>query len=532
MKKIVTVILAIVLSLSVFACSTNTETQETAEANTANEYESSSTEKTKDAEGSKDTVIDTLTVAQAADIKAIDPLIGVTTYSISVNRHLYDYLINLNEDGSFSPMLAESWELLNPNLVELKLRNDVYFHNGEKMTSADVVYSLERVRDLPLSLTQGMFGEITAVDEYTVHVELLQTFGAIELLFCRTGTQIVPKGMQDDDDTYNAFIASPIGTGPYKFVKWSKGDYIELEAFEDYWGDSPLAKHLIIRIIAEPSMRLVALENGEIDIAYDIGANDVDKINQNSELTFIEGASSRCVIVSTNYKSPSPISNKLVLQAIQYAIDKEAIVQAVGYGHGSVAHTMIPSFVFGSTDKIVTEYNIEKAKELLSLAGYPDGFEVDMATYSDQLYVETGNIIQSQLKEIGIKVNLHVSDQATLLESCGDENHGLILKFWMTVADAHNTFHPYYFSTSTPAHGNSAFYSNEDVDKYILEETNSSDSAVRQAAFDAIYDITAEELPYIPIFFTPMLVGMRANVQGFVPDPYGYHRLVQVAAHE
>ena len=513
MKRFLAIWLSFGLILSLAACENNGVVDE----------ENSSGEKSKK---------DTLIVAQAADIMSTDPLNAVNAYSISVNRHLYDYLINLNEDGTFSPMLAESWELINPLLVELRLRQDVLFHNGEKMTAEDVVYSLERARDLPLTLTQGMFGEITAVDEYTVQVELLQEFGAIELLFCRTGTQIVNKKAMEAD--YDGFVQHPIGTGPFKFVSWSKGDNITMEAFDEYWGGPPASENLIIRVIAEPSQRLIALENGEVDIAYDIGANDVAKIEENSDLSIAMGASSRCVYLATNYsKTDSPVANREVLQAIQYAIDKEAIVSAVSYGYGSVAHTMIPDFAFGHTDSITTEYNVEKAKMLLDEAGYPDGFEVTLNAFSDQTYTETANIIQNQLAEIGIDVKLSITDQATLIENSGNPDHDFIMNFWMTVGDAHNTFHPYYLSTSANvSSGNSAFYKNSELDKYVMEEMVSSDQEIRINAFEEIHKIAAEDLPYIPIFFTPILVGTTADVDGFVVDPYGYHRLTNVAAYE
>lgn len=274
MKKILAFVLTLALVLSLVGCSTESApAAESTQANTSSSGEQSSQAAAPSSSGGEQQATegkakkDTLIIAQAADITSTDPLRAVNTYSISVNRHVYDYLINLNEDGTYSPMLAESWSLVNPNLVELKLRQDVTFHNGEHMTSEDVVYSLSRARDLPLSLIQGMFGEITAVDDYTVHVELLQTFGAIELLFCRTGTQIVCKSAMEAD--YDNFVQNaPIGTGPYKFVSWSKGDSIVLEGFDDYWGGAPNTKNLIIRVIAEPSQRLIALENGEIDIAY------------------------------------------------------------------------------------------------------------------------------------------------------------------------------------------------------------------------------------------------------------------------
>lgn len=538
MKKKLVLLISLVLIICTISCQQQGEKTQELTTLPENKEETESvpvdkeTESVKTEESEKNSpevqIKDTLIIAQGADIKSSDPLIGVTTYSISVNRHVFDWLIILNEDGSYSPGLAESWELLNPNLVQLDLRQGVLFHDGTEMTSEDVVFSLERARDLPLSLIQGMFGEIKAIDKYTVQVELLKTFGTIELLFCRTGTQIVSKKAVEKD--YDAFIAHPIGTGVYKFVSWSKGSEIVLEAFQDYWGEKAKSNKLIIKIIAEPSQRLIALENGEIDIAYDIGANDVTKVTSNPKLKLLETASSRCVMLSANYKlSTSPIADKRVLQAIQYAINKELIVEAVGYGHGSVAHTMIPPFVFGASDKIKTEYNLEKAKELLNEAGYPDGFEIDLITYSDQLYSEIGSVIQSQLAEVGIKVNLSVMDQATLLDRCADENHGLILKYWMTVADAHNTFAPYYLSESTPSHGNSAFYNNPEMDALIEIESNSADQKVRKETFDKIHEIAAEDLPFIPVYYTPMLVGLSSSVEGFTPDPYGYHWLGEVS---
>lgn len=471
---------------------------------------------------------DTLVVAQGGDITSLDPLYARNTLSVTANHHLYDYLVFLTDDGEVQPMLAESWEETELKIV-FKLRKDVKFHNGDPMTADDVVYSLTRVRDLnQVTWAAGFISDINKIDDYTVEVNFLEPYSGKLSQFTRPGANVVPQSVVEANP--EAFATNPVGTGPYKFVEWTSGDHLLMERNDDYWGEKGKSKFINIRIIGETAQRLIALENGEIDIAYDVAANDISKIEGNSNLQMITGPSARCVFISTNTQlTDSPISDKKVLQAMQYAIDKETIVQAVSYGKGLVAHTMVPPSVFGASDKIKTEYNLERAKELMAEAGYADGFTVQLHTYSDQLYTEVAQVLQSQLAEIGITLDLYITDQATMIEMTSNNDHQLILKFWLTIADAHNTLYPYYHSTSSAAAGNSAFFKNEEYDRYVTEGKTASDPAARMAAYDKCYEIAAEELPYIPIFYANLLIGTSAKVEGFSVNPYGYHRLDTVA---
>lgn len=478
------------------------------------------------------TLKDTLIVAQGGDVTSLDPLLARNALSVTANQHIFDYLVFLSDQGEIIPGLAESWDFVSDTSIKFNIRKDVKFHNGDELTAEDVKYSFDRIIDSKkVAWAVDLLSHVEIVDKYTVIINLTEPFSGALAQFTRPGANIVPKKIVEADPI--GFATNPVGTGPFKFVEWRQGDHIKLEANEDYWGKKTEMKYLTIRIIPEDSQRLIALENGEIDIAYDMAPSNVSKIAENSELLLLTAPSARTVYIATNLILDNPIAEKKVRQAMQYAINKEVIVNSVAYGMGQIAHTIIPPTAFGYTENIITKYDPEKAKALLAEAGYPNGFKTKLHTFSDQLYTEIAQVIQSQFLEIGIDLEIMITDQATLFEMETEPDHELVLESWLTVAaDAHNTLYPYFHSTSPAAAGNFTFYNNPEVDKLLDQAKISYDKAERAEAYEKAQKILAEDLPIISIYYLSLLVGTSNNVEGFSINPYGYHRLDTVKVYK
>ena len=480
-----------------------------------------------DKEGEKSQLI----VAQAADVSALDPQLSNAIASVSVYGNIFDTLTKMDENNQVIPHVAESWEQINDTTTVFHIRRDVTFSNGEALTSEDVVYTIERVIASPyVSYALDFIDYAEANDEYTVTVHTKEPFGPILAHFTIPYTGIVPKDEVEKDES--AFSAHPIGSGAYKLVEWTPGDHVTLEANDAYFLGAPIIKNVTVKIMPENSQRFISLESGEIDIAYDIAPNDVRKAENNDNLLVLNEESMAAMYLTVNQSKGGPLADINVRKAMELAIDRQAIIDAVAYSYGSAAASVIPPICIGYSDNITPQaYNLEKAKEYMAKSGYPDGFSCSLWTTDDSIRIEASNILQNQLSQIGIDVRLEIMEYGSLLSALDLGQQDLVYERWTTDScDAYYTLYALYNSTCTPYEGNDAFYSNETVDRYIAEARKTFDEGDRTAEYEKVYEIVSDELPYIPIYYPYNSVAMSNRVQGFTINPNGAHqfRLISI----
>ena len=203
-------------------------------------------------------------------------------------------------------------------------------------------------------------------------------------------------------------LTAPMGTGPFKFIEWKQGDYVKLERFEEYWAGPAPMKNLTMRVIPESAQRTIALETGEVDIAYDISPNDISRLNDTDGVHVETASSLMCYYIGMNFQNEY-LSNVKVRQAIRLAIDVAPMIDAVMYGGAQIATSVLAPACFGYAAKTpAVTPNVEQAKQLMAEAGYADGIELTIVVNEEQVRVEMCNIIQSQLKEIGIDLKIDV----------------------------------------------------------------------------------------------------------------------------
>lgn len=472
---------------------------------------------------------DTITFAQSADITSLDPHVGKQTVAITVTGNIFDTLVKYDKDMQIIPNIAESWEILSDTSVQFNIRQGVKFHDGSDLTAEDVKYSIDRILDhVEVSYILDFVSGVEATGDYTVVVTTSEPFGPILSHFAYPACAIVPKAAVEADPT--GFALNPIGSGPYKFVEWKQGEYCKLTAFDDYYDGKAPTQNLVMKVVPEAAQRTIQLETGEIDLSYDVSANDISKIEGNDSLKLLSSQSLKCTFLTTNYTYDGPLKNKDVRHAIELAIDKQGIVDAVLYGNGEVATSLVPPLAFGYDSSIkASEYNPEKAKQLLSDAGYPDGFEVSVWTSDDQTDLEMCQIVKSQLAEIGITLNIDVMEWGTLLSKLGNPDHGLIVDYWTTTtADANYTLYPIYHSGIDPTAGNDSFYSSSAADELLDTAKSSLDETVRQDCYSQLAAMLNEDLPYIPMYYPAMTIGANAGIEGLWVSPMGYHELDKV----
>ena len=358
-------LLAAALLLSLVACGGKQSTA-TTEADASAEN-GGSTEATATA------YKDTLIWAQGADVTSLDPHQGKETPAVEVTCQIFDTLVTVDaETNEIVPQIAESWEQTDAQTYVFKIRQGIKFHDGSDLTAEDVKFSLDRARNsAAVSYIVNFIEDVTVDDEYTVTVKTNAPYSPTLRNLAIPFAAIVPKAVVEADE--DAFILNPVGSGPYCFVEWKQGDHVTLKAFDDYYAGKAATENLIMKVIPETSQRSIALETGEIDLAYDLAVNDIPKINDNDKLMVYEIPSLTCWYVSMNMNK-EPFNNPLVREALAMAIDRQTIIDTINAGSGQPADAIIAPAVFGYYSTGVPEYNPEKAKELLSEAGYPDGF--------------------------------------------------------------------------------------------------------------------------------------------------------------
>lgn len=471
---------------------------------------------------------DTLTWAQGADVTSLDPHQGKETPAVEVTSQIFDTLVTVDaETGEIVPQIAESWEQTDALTYVFKIRKGIKFHDGSELTAEDVKFSLDRaINSAAVSYIVNFISDVTVNDEYTVTVTTNAPYAPALRNLAIPFAAIVPKAVVEADE--DAFILNPVGSGPYTFVEWKQGDHITLKAFDDYYAGKAATENLIMKVIPETSQRSIALETGEIDLAYDMAVNDIPKVNSNEKLTVYEVPSLTCWYVSMNMNK-EPFNNPLVREALTMAIDRQTIIDTINAGSGEPADAIIAPAAFGYHSTGVPEYNPEKAKELLAEAGYPNGFSTSLWVNDNQSRIEMCQAIQAMLLDIGVDCAVEVIEFGSFIARTTNGEHDMAYFGWTTSSgDADYTYYSLEHSTQQGAAGNRSFIADPEVDALIEEARSSTDEAARKELYKDLAIKLAEVNNNIPVFYSSINVGANKNVEGFVMDPNGYHNLYQV----
>lgn len=328
-------------------------------------------------------------------------------------------------------------------------------------------------------------------------------------------------------------LTAPMGTGPFKFIEWKQGDYVKLERFEEYWAGPAPMKNLTMRVIPESAQRTIALETGEVDIAYDISPNDISRLNDTDGVHVETASSLMCYYIGMNFQNEY-LSNVKVRQAIRLAIDVAPMIDAVMYGGAQIATSVLAPACFGYAAKTpAVTPNVEQAKQLMAEAGYADGIELTIVVNEEQVRVEMCNIIQSQLKEIGIDLKIDVVEQSSFIDLVGRGDHELCFQNWTTsTADADYTYYPLYHTTCYGSQGGRAFGEIPGMDAILEEAKGLADQNKRIELYQQAEDLVQEYAVNMPLIWTDLAVGMTDKVEGFELMSNTYHKMYQVKVYE
>jgi peptide/nickel transport system substrate-binding protein len=483
------------------------------------------------AEKTQTSAKDTLTVAVAYDAATLDPVATNDVASSNSMAQIYEQLVQMNDKNEIVPMLAESFKQVDDVTYEFKLKKGVKFHNGEEMKASDVKFSLIRAGKAPAvaSIVGDMdTNSFQTPDDYTVSFKVKHpSTGFLAGLVLPAASILSEKAVTAAGDKYGM---NPVGTGPFKFVSWTKGNQLTLQRFDGYHGDKPKFSKMVINVIPEPTNRTIALETGEADIAYEITANDLKRVQDNKDLQLL-----RTIDFSTTYLgfncAKKPFDDVKVRQAISYAIDTKQIVSTVWKGIGKAAVGPIPAQVkYSDTSLTVHEYNVEKAKELLKEAGYPSGFKASIWVNQKKERIDMATIIQSELKDIGIDVQIKVLEWGAYLAGASKGEHDMFMIGWVSqTTDPDIAVNGPFLSTNKGAGSNYSFFNDPLADQLILKGKTMKDSDERKDVYYQLQKEIIAQAPWVLLYNGEQVVGANKSVKGFKPSPLGFHKLYNVS---
>ena len=467
----------------------------------------------------------TIVVANGADAKSLDPHNTNDLPSSRVFSQIYSNLVETDRDMNIVPGLAESWEHIDERTTVFHLRQGVRFHNGEELKASDVRFTLERMKDSPtVAHIIGAIESIETADDYTVKITTSDPFGPLLYHLAHKSVAILnEKAVTEAGQDYGQ---QPVGTGPYRFVDWVVGDRVNLAANEDYYDGKPAIENAVFRSIVEGTNRAIALETGEVDIAYDIEPIDVSVVTDNDDLTFVEEESLSVAFFGFNTLK-EPFDNPKVRQAIAYAVSADDIIESVALGAGVAANSPIGPKVFGhNPDAKYYRQDFEKARQLMAEAGYPDGFSTSVWTNDNPLRIQIAQIMQAQVRQIGIDMSIEVMEWGAYLDGASRGDHEVYILGWFTMTgDADYGLFPLYSSETHGGAGNRGFYTNPRVDELLHNARTSTDPEERSVYYAEIQDILQEDLPIVNLYWQFQNVGMNNSVENFELGPDGVHHI-------
>ncbi len=459
----------------------------------------------------------TLTLAINADILTTDPQALNNGTTTSVLYNVFSNLVKYDDAGEIVMDLAESYELLEDQVTwEFKIREDAVFHDGTPVTAEDVAWSLTRVMTDESSSDYMNFSplaEAVAVDDYTVHVVSDDPYPIMLQLLCKGGAAVLPKAYFEENGE-EAWLANPIGSGPYQLTEYVKDDHVTLVPFADYYGEqNPDWEEVIFRVVPESSTRVGELIAGNVDAVNMVIPTEWERVNGNEGTAVVNGPSTRVYQLALK-TDKGPTADLRVRQAIDLAIDDQTIVDTILQGAGTPMLTRIPSGVNGCNEDLVGKYNYdpERAKELLAEAGYPDGFsmKIEAPTGRYTMDAEISQAIVAMLSQVGITVDLQLLESSAYSNvfSAHSAEDGFMTCFGLGFFDASYGMIGY-FGVNTS--GESNWNNQEYIDMYYEAEFNMNEEE-RTQLFQEMQQMVADEVPYAIICQIDNSYGVKDSI--------------------
>lgn len=479
----------------------------------------------------------TLVVGRGNDANSLDPAEARSFEAIKVADWTFDGLVRFDGNShKIVPALAESWEVSDDGLEwTFNLRDGVTFHDGTPLNADAVVFSLERQRDkdhpyhcdkcLRWNAKFSAIEKVEAVDESTVKITLSEPSPTLLVnLAFYIGYIVSPTAVKADPE---GFRSNPVGTGPFKFVRWERDNLLEYERNDDYYLGAPKIEKLVVRVIPDNDVRLLALKKGEVQLIYGVPFPQFGEIESDPSLTMLTSPTLGISFMALNTEE-EPFDDLNVRQAINHAINKDRLFKTVFFGRGDIADQVIPPSWWGHSDNVTTyDYDPDKAKALLAEAGYPDGFKTTLISWaSPRPYLpaprDAVSLIKADLARVGIDVEIDTMKWSTFREARGKGGYGMSMGGWISgTLDPDGIIYPLFHSSGIRVNDslNWARWRNEEADKLLDQARGIYDKEERAALYRKAADIMTAEAPAVFFAHPITAIATRSDLKNvFIHD--------------
>lgn len=505
-----------------------------------------------------------LTVGMMNEIVTLDLHYSNDASSSQVRRNIYERLIFQDTDMELQPMLAEEWEQTEDTVWNFKLREDTTFHNGSDFTAEDVKATFDRASDPAVASAVAflfeMIEEVEVIDDYEVAVHTEYPFAPLPSHLAHGTAGIMSKEIIDKDyqqalddagidmtaDEYYELreaggdefddtaeqIAEHVGqvlssetdgTNHLQLESRSAGDNVVLTKFEDFTDGERNFDTVTFRVIPESGARMAELEGGGIQVATDIDSSSAERLENTPDTALLERESVRMSYLGMNVQK-APFDDVKVRQAIAYALDRDEIISGVYDDMGIKADGPLAPDVWGYNEDLDSvQYDLDRAKELLSETEVADGFDTTIWVNDDQQIIDTAVYIQEALSELNINVSIEQYEWGSYLETLAEGEQDMYILGWTTVTgDADYGLYALFHSDSQGETGNRSFYDNSEVDELLDAGRTETDEDQRYQDYTDVQEILIEEVPMAYIFHVNFAIGVNdTQIEGAEVDPTG-----------
>lgn len=487
---------------------------------------------------------DTFTMVLEAAPKTLDPLRGFDASSERFRQLMFNSLVKKNERFEYVGDLAADIGRAPDGLsYTIKLRDNVKFHDGRPLTSADVKYTFDNflASDSPKAVPffQGtgankkpFIAGVDAPDPQTVMFRLHEPW--LELLANLVPVAIIPQGSFETQER------QPLGTGPFKFARFDEAQsVVDMTAFADYWEGAPNIKNLRVSVLLDANSQQAGLQSGRVDLAINtaLSPDTYVALANAPDLKVVQAPGVNVQYLGFNTQS-APLNNARVRQAIAHAIDRESLVKNLLQGQARLAHSILPQESWAYAPGMTYTYDPARAKQLLDEAGFrdPDGdgpamrFDKPLSfkiSASNTVTRQFAGVIQNALKDVGIPVSIETLEDNTLRDAQRSGQYQLTTGRWVG-GNQDPIFLRDLFTFLTGGNFNRSRYSNPELDKLLGEAVKTPDQAQAKQLYARAQDIISREAPMLPLWYHNNMVVARAGVSNIQIEPGGDWKFVRL----
>lgn len=448
-----------------------------------------------------------LIIGTTTDINNLDLQKQQDATNNIVLKLTHEPLIFFTNEGPIEPGLCTGWEFKDDTHIEFKLHDGITFSDGSPLTAEDVKFTYDMGLENKLSVLKGLV-EVNVIDPLTVEIVI----DSYSNEFLRSLAS-VPVSIQSKA-AYESGIDEPylIGSGPYKLEKWEQDEYVTFVKNENYWGDKKgVSDKITFRPIKEASTRAIALQNGEIDVCIDPSMDNLPDLEADENITVFQRPGTRLFYFAFNVEQ-EPWNNLKLRQSVAHAIDRQAIIDVVLMGKGKSQTTILNRGLWSFYDEMEGyPYDVEKAKQLLQESGYTPDKKIPLLISNESDYNQVAQLIQANLKAIGIDIEIQTVEPATLKTECNKGTQGLYLWRWNEDNKVDFVYRDLFYTGSG---SNYSHYSDPKADELTDKVLTEKDPEQRLKYSQELQEYLVNAVPQVPLYIKDLIIAYNKNLQG------------------